>query len=79
MEMKGNHGSKNSTTCNVDIQETLGDKIMMFSADQVVVLEQFFAVNQVPSHVMRLAMIHENSVLSNLDSQQIEAWFENRR
>ncbi|KAL1819362.1 uncharacterized protein LOC108216594 [Daucus carota subsp. sativus] len=79
MEMKGNHGSGNSTTCNVDIQETLGDKIMMFSSDQVMVLEQFFAVNQVPSHVMRLAMIHENSVLSNLDSQQIEAWFENRR
>ncbi|KAK1355366.1 hypothetical protein POM88_048622 [Heracleum sosnowskyi] len=79
MEMKGNHGLGNSSTCNGDIQGTLGDKFMQWSDDQVMVLEQFFVECQSPSHSMRLAMIRENSVLSNLDSQQIEAWFESRR
>lgn len=79
MEMKGNHGFRNSSTCNGDIQGTVGDKFMQYSADQVMVLEQFFVECQTPCHAARLAMIHENSVLSNLVSQQIEAWFENRR
>lgn len=79
MEMKGNHGLGNSSTCNGDVQGTPGDKFMQWSDDQVMVLEQFFLECQSPSHVMRLAMIREKSVLSNLDSQQIEAWFENRR
>lgn len=79
MEMKGNHGLGNSSTCNDDIQGTLGDKFMLCSDDQIMVLEQFFVECQTPSHAMRLAMIRENSVLFNLDSQQIEAWFENRR
>lgn len=77
--MKGNHGIENSSTCNDDIQGTLGDKFMQCSNDQVMVLEQFFVECQTPTYVMRLAMIRENSVLSSLDSQQIEAWFENRR
>lgn len=79
MDMEGNNGFGNSSTCNGDIQGTLGDKFMQCSADQVMVLEQFFVDCQMPSHAMRLAMIRENSVLSNLNSQQIEAWFENRR
>lgn len=79
MEMKGNNGIGNSSTCNDDIQGTLGDKFMQCSDDQVMVLEQFFVECQTPSYSMRLAMIRENSVLSGLDSQQIEAWFENRR
>ncbi|KAK1396278.1 hypothetical protein POM88_006141 [Heracleum sosnowskyi] len=42
------------------------------------VLEQFFTDYQKPSHDTRIAMNGENSVLSNLNSQQIQAWFENR-
>ncbi|KAL8093391.1 uncharacterized protein LOC141693649 [Apium graveolens] len=77
--MKGNHGLENSRTCNDDIGGTPGDKFMQCSHDQVMVLEQFFVECQTPNDAARLAMIHDNSVLSNLDSQQIEAWFEYRR
>ncbi|KAK1396283.1 hypothetical protein POM88_006146 [Heracleum sosnowskyi] len=79
MEMQGDHGFGNNRTFNGDIQEFRGDKFMHFSADQVKVLEEVFVECQKPGHDMRIAMIRENSVLSNLNSQQIQAWFENRR
>lgn len=79
MEMQGDHSFGNYSTCNGDNQETVGDKFVPYSPDQVNVLENFFVECEKPSHTMRLAMIHENSVLSNLDSQQIQAWFDNRR
>ncbi|KAL1817493.1 homeobox-leucine zipper protein HOX32 isoform X1 [Daucus carota subsp. sativus] len=74
----GDHGFGNYSTCNGEIQE-IWDKVMQYSADQVSVLEQLFVECQKPSHDMRIAMIRENAVLSNLDSQQIHVWFETRR
>lgn len=74
MEMQGDHGFGNYSICNGDIQEFGG-----YSAEQVMLLEQFFVECQKPNHGTRIAMIRENSVLSNLNSQQIQAWFENRR
>ncbi|KAK1396291.1 hypothetical protein POM88_006154 [Heracleum sosnowskyi] len=79
MEMQGDHGFGNNITFDEDVQEIGGDKFMQYSADQVKVLEQVFVECQKPAHDMRIAMIRENSVLSNLNSQQIQAWFENRR
>lgn len=79
MEMQGGHGFGNYSTFNGDIQESGGDKFMQYSADQIMVLEQVFMECQKPAHDTRVAMIRENSVLSNLNSQQIQAWFENRR
>lgn len=77
--MQGDNGFGNYSICNGDIQEFGGDKFMQYSADQIMVLEQFFMECQNPSHDARIAMIRENSVLSNFNSQQIQAWFENRR
>ncbi|XP_074380550.1 uncharacterized protein LOC141721502 isoform X2 [Apium graveolens] len=77
MEMQGGFG--NYSTCNGDIQENGENKFIQYSADQITVFEQVFMECQKPSHDMRIAMIRENSVLSNLNSQQIQAWFENRR
>lgn len=79
MEMQGGHGFGNYSTGSGDTQESGGDKFMQYSADQIRVLEQVFMECQKPGHDMRIAMIRENSVLSNLNSQQIQAWFENRR
>ncbi|KAL8145720.1 hypothetical protein AgCh_003752 [Apium graveolens] len=73
MEMQGVFG--NYSTCNEDIPESG----MQYSADQIKVFEHIFMECQKPSHDMRIAMIRENSVLSNLNSQQIRAWFEIRR
>ncbi|XP_074380541.1 uncharacterized protein LOC141721498 isoform X1 [Apium graveolens] len=77
MEMQGGFG--NYSTCNGDIRENGGNKFIQYSADQITVFEQVFMECQKPSHDMRIAMIRENSVLSNLNSQQIQVWFENRR
>lgn len=79
MEMQGDHGFGNYSICISEIQDFGGDKSMQYSAEQVMLLEQFFVECQKPSHGTRIAMIRENSVLSNLNSQQIQAWFEYRR
>ncbi|KAL8145714.1 hypothetical protein AgCh_003747 [Apium graveolens] len=79
IRLLGGHGFGNYSICNGDIQEFEGDEFVQYSAKQVMLLEQFFVECQKPSHDMRIAMICENFVLSNLNSQQIQAWFEKRR
>lgn len=81
MEMKGTPGVWSSNSPGYgdrDIGEDLG-KPILYSAEQVEVLERVFAECPKPSGSQRLEIIRENPILSILDSKQIKVWFQNRR
>lgn len=77
--MKGNYGSGGCGRGNGESQGTLTNEFVQYTADQGMVLEQLFGECAKPSHSQRLVMISENPILSNLDSEQIKVWFQNRR
>ncbi|KAK3037816.1 hypothetical protein RJ639_031857 [Escallonia herrerae] len=68
MAMKGTSSARSST-----------GNCPLYTVEQVEVFENLFGDCQKPSHSQRLEMICEHPVLSNLESQQIKIWFQDRR
>lgn len=79
MGKKGNNGSGSCCRGNDESKGTLMTELVQYTADQVMVLEKLFGECAKPSHSQRLGMICDNPALSNLDSEQIKVWFQNRR
>ncbi|KAK3034408.1 hypothetical protein RJ639_033679 [Escallonia herrerae] len=68
MVMKGTSSARSST-----------GNCPLYTVEQVEVFEKVFGDWQKPSRSQRLEMICEHPVLSNLESQQIKIWFQDRR
>lgn len=81
MEMKGIAGVWRGSRRGYSDREIGEDwgKPILYTAEQVEVLERVFAECPKPSGSQRLEIIHENPILSTLDSKQIKVWFQNRR
>ncbi|PSS33392.1 Homeobox-leucine zipper protein [Actinidia chinensis var. chinensis] len=82
-EMSGmgcSHGGRGSKRGNGS-GDPDGDcgKYTRYTAEQVEVLEKVFAECPKPTFSDRQEMIHNYSILSNLEPKQIKIWFQNRR
>ncbi|KAL1819369.1 hypothetical protein ACET3Z_014238 [Daucus carota] len=68
MELKGNHQFISP-----------GDELMTYSVNQIMLLHQLFEESHNPTDSDMLAMIRDNSILSNLNLEHIKVWFKKIR